>query len=78
MYGKARLDIPASGNIGPSKYDGLSDQLAVTTARVAAMTLSDPTTPVKVTLDDGTQVHIGLDEHGRVELWDGMADAGTA
>lgn len=71
MYGTARLDIPASGDIGPSWTGGLSDRLAMLFGRVAAMTLPDRT-PVEVTLNDGTSVHIGLDEHGRIELWDDM------
>ncbi len=71
MYGKATLDIPASEDIGPSQYGGLSDELAMVTGRVAAMTLSDRV-PVEVTLNDGTSIHIGLDEHGCVKLWDDM------
>ena len=70
MYGKATLDIPTSGDIGPSQYGGLSDELAMITGRVAAMTLPDQDVPITVTLNDGSQVFIGLDEHGRVELSD--------
>lgn len=73
MYGTARLDIPGSGDIGPSWTDGLSDRLAMLFGRVAAMTLPDQV-PVEVTLEDGTSVHIGLDEHGRIELWDDMCE----
>lgn len=69
MFGNARLDIPASENIGPSCTTGLSDRLAMLFGRIAAMTLSDRV-PIEVTLNDGTSVHIGLDEHGRIELWD--------
>lgn len=74
MYGTARLDIPGSGDIGPSWTGGLSDQLAMTLGRVAAMTLPDRV-PVEVTLNDGTSVHIGLDEHGQIKL---SGNVGTA
>lgn len=70
MFGKAKLDIPECEGIGPLHADGLSDELAMTFGRIAAMTLPDEKLLVKVQLDDGTQVNIGLDEHGRVELWD--------
>ena len=65
MFGRATLDIPRDGDIGPSLYWGLSDEMALSFGRVAA-TVSD--LPVEVTLDDGSVVHIGLDEHGRAEL----------
>ena len=69
MFGNARLYIPANENIRPSCTTGLSDQLAILLGRIAAMTLPDRV-PVEVTLNDGTSVHIGLDEHGHAELWD--------
>ena len=75
MYGIARLDIPASENIGPSCTTGLSDRLAMLFGQIAVMTLPDRVT-VEVTLSNGTSVHIGLDEHGHIELWD-TASYGT-
>lgn len=70
MYGKAKLDIPECEGIGPLHADGLSDELAMTFGRIAAMTLPDEKLPVKVLLNDGTNVNIGLDENGRAEIWD--------
>ncbi len=54
MFGKAILYIPASENIGPSQTRGLSDELAITTGRLAALTLSEHDKPVVVMLSDGT------------------------
>ncbi len=75
MSSKARLDIPANGNIGPTSYCSLTDSMALSAGRIAAMTLSDNSNPVTVTLDDGSQMFIGLDEHGRIELWDDCTTA---
>lgn len=61
MFGKARLYIPGSGNIQSSRYDGLSDELALATGRTAAYTLSEHDGPVVVTLSDGTDKVIGYD-----------------
>lgn len=69
MYGKAKLEIPPIGTIGPSHTEGLSDQLAMIMGRTAAWTLSDENPLVKVTLEDGTGVNMGLDENGRIEIW---------
>ena len=52
MFGKATLDIPADWNIGHSRTEGLSDQMALSFGRIAAMTLSDNKC-VKVTLESG-------------------------
>lgn len=70
MYGKATLEIPPTGTIGPSHTEGLSDQLAMIMGRTAAWTLPDEGPPIKVTLEDGSGVNIGLDENGRMEIWD--------
>lgn len=59
MFGKAALDIPASGNIGPSRTEGLSDELAMCIGRMMAKTLSEHDGPVVVSLGNG-QV-IGLE-----------------
>lgn len=65
MFGKATLDIPASGVIGPSHTDGLSDELAMTIGRAAAWTLSEQDGFVIVTLGSGKTKVIGQDEaHG--------------
>lgn len=55
MYGQATLEIPRSGNIGPSHTDGLSDELAVIMGHIAATTLLDDDEHVVVTLSDGTK-----------------------
>jgi len=65
MFGKATLEIPGSGNIGPSTTGGLSDELAMILGRTAAMTLADEDGDVLVTLSDGTVKVIGH------EAWSG-------
>ena len=60
MFGQARLHIPASDNIMETEFSGLSDELAMTTARTAAMTLSDDNhVPVTVILGSGAILVIG-------------------
>lgn len=59
MFGNATIEIPASGHIGPSQTDGLSDELAIAIGRLAARTLSEPDTFVTVTLENGTVTIIG-------------------
>lgn len=61
MFGNATLEIPRSGNIGPSRYPGLSDQLALVLGRSAARTLSDEDGYVKITYSDGSVKLIGHD-----------------
>lgn len=61
MYGKATLEIPASGAIGPSRTEGLSDALATAIGRTAARTLSDQDSCVTVTLESGEVKVIGYD-----------------
>ena len=61
MFGKATLDIPASGDIGPSQTEGLSDDMAVSFGRIAALTLSDEDDCVKVTLASGEVRLMGHD-----------------
>jgi len=61
MFGTTRLYIPGSENIGPSFYEGLSDEVALASGRTAAYTLSDDDGPVLVTLSDGTSKVIGYD-----------------
>ena len=61
MFGTATLDIPASRNIGASRTEGLSDELAMTIGRTAARTLSGQDGFVAVTLSDGTEKTIGCD-----------------
>lgn len=62
MLGQARLHIPASDNIMETEFFGLSDELAITMGRTAAMTLSDDThTPVTVRLGNGLVLLIGYD-----------------
>ncbi len=61
MYGKATIEIPRSGNIGPSRTTGLSDQQAIGFARIAAMTLSEHDGQVTVTLESGDVRVIGFD-----------------
>lgn len=56
MFGNATLEIPASGVIGPTRVDGLSDELAMTIGRVAAMTLSEQDGHITVSLESGEQV----------------------
>lgn len=60
MFGKATLEIPQDGPIGPSKFDELSDELALSYGRLAAATLSDDNDGlVKVTLKSGRVHFIG-------------------
>lgn len=59
MYGKARVNIPASLGIGPFSVEGLSDDLAIITGRTAARTLSVQDGFVQVTLNDGRELVIG-------------------
>ncbi len=61
MFGKATLEIPQSGTIGPSYTDGLSDELAMVLGRVAAWTLSDEHEFVTVSLESGEVKVIGYD-----------------
>jgi hypothetical protein len=58
MFGKATLDIPQNGPIGPSHTIGLSDELAMTIGRTAAWTLSDKHMFVTVTLESGEVIEI--------------------
>lgn len=59
MFGNATLEIPASGIIGPTQVDGLSDELAMTIGRVVARTLSEYDEPVTVLLENGKMAVIG-------------------
>jgi len=61
MFGKATLQIPGSGDIGPSEYRGLSDELAMAIGRRAATTLSEHDGFVVVTLSDKQIRVIGND-----------------
>lgn len=61
MFGQATLEIPRSGNIGPSRTDGLSDEMAMLLGRAAARTLLEQDGLVVVTLSDGTLKTIGYD-----------------
>lgn len=61
MFGIATLEIPGSGNIGPSCYPGLSDHYALVLGRFAARTLSDEDGCVKITYSDGSVKLIGHD-----------------
>lgn len=61
MFGQATLQIPRSGNIGPSTTTGLSDELAAIIGRTAAMTLSEEDGYVIATMGDGTIMIIGTD-----------------
>ena len=57
MFGTATLEIPKIENIGPSRTEGLSDELAVSFGRIAARMLSEEEGYVTVTLESGeTQV----------------------
>lgn len=53
MFGKATLEIPASGVIGPTRTEGLSDELAMIFGRIAARTLSEHDGPVIMSLENG-------------------------
>ncbi len=61
MFGTATLDIPGCGVIEPSYTTGLSDELAMTIGRIAAMTLSELDGLVMVKLSDGEVKVIGYD-----------------
>ncbi len=61
MFGQATLQIPRSGNIGPSTTRGLSDKLAMTIGRTTAMTLSDEDGCVIATMSNGDIRIIGHD-----------------
>ncbi len=61
MYGTATLEIPQVGDIGPSRTEGLSDELAMVIGLTAAWTLSEQDGFVIVTLADGTARVIGHD-----------------
>lgn len=61
MYGTATLDIPSSGDMGHSRTEGLSDELAMIMGRIAARTLSEQDGFVTVCLECGTTVVIGHD-----------------
>lgn len=61
MFGQASLSIPQVGHIGPSRTEGLSDELALILGRTAAMTLSEQDGFVVVTLSDGQVKAIGFD-----------------
>jgi hypothetical protein len=63
MFGNATVSIPDDGVIGPSLTDGLSDELAVSIGRIAALTLSEPNTFVTVTLECKAVIVIGHDEN---------------
>jgi hypothetical protein len=49
----AILEIPASGAIGPSRTEGLPDELALVMGLTAAWSLSEDDGDVIVTLSDG-------------------------
>ena len=69
MFGKATLDIPRSGNIGHSRTEGLSDDLAMALGRLAAHVLPECDGPVRVQLESGQQVVIGHDSwSGKVTI----------
>jgi ribosomal protein L2 len=61
MYGKAKLEIPKMGDIGPSATEGLSDALAMSFGRIAARMLSEEEGFVIVTLESGAMRVIGND-----------------
>lgn len=61
MFGKATLEIPRHGNIGPSFTEGLSDGLAMIMGRTAARTLSGQDGIVIVTLGDGQVIGLEYD-----------------
>lgn len=62
MYGKATLQLPKTGTIGPSTTEGLSDEMAMSYGTLFARTLSDDDGFAIVTLSDGTRQLIGLDD----------------
>ncbi len=61
MFGKATLEIPASGSIGHSRTKGLSDRMALVFGRIAATTLSEQDGHATVTLESGEVRVIGFD-----------------
>ena len=61
MFGKARLEIPRVGNIGPTQIDGISDVLAMSFGRLHARTLSEQDGYIHVTLQSGEVKVIGYD-----------------
>ena len=69
MFGKATLDIPASGTIGPSHTEGLSDELAMGIGRIAAKTLSEQDGYITVSLESGEVKVIGHDAlYGKITI----------
>ncbi len=69
MFGKATIEIPRCGVIGPSRTEGLSDALAMTIGRTAAWTLSERDGHVTVTLESGSVRVIGHDTiHGKLTI----------
>jgi len=70
MFGKATLEIPRSGNIGPSWTEGLSDDLAMALGRLAAHVLTECDGPVMVRLESGQQAII------RHDTWSGRITIG--
>ncbi len=63
MFGQATLEIPQSGNIGPSQTIGLSDRMAMIMGRTAASTLSEYDGFVRVCLESGEVRLIGRHTH---------------
>ena len=61
MYGTATLEIPKTGTIGPSRTEGLSDEMAMSYGTLFARTLSEPDEFAIVTLSDGHEKIIGYD-----------------
>ncbi len=59
MFGQAIVKIPQAGDIGPSRTDGLSDELAMAIGRTAARTLSEQDGYVTVRLESGKTILIG-------------------
>ncbi len=59
MVGKAVLEIPRRGNIGPDRIEGFSDVLAMSYGTLFASTFSKPEEFVRVTLSDGKVKTIG-------------------
>ena len=57
----ATIEIPSSGDIGPSRHEGLSADLALVLGRLAAQTLSDEDGRVMITYSDGRVKLIGRD-----------------
>lgn len=74
MFGNATLEIPKSGDIEPSRYPGLSDDMALVFGRFAARTLSEEDGYVRITYSSGEVKLIGSDTaNGRLTgggLWD--------